>query len=67
MQATEVNCAVFRHGAYRAGGMNIDPHAPKATVDALLAAGAIFGCGAPFRLLAARGGIGVVEACGFDT
>lgn len=44
----QINCKIFRHGFYVKNGKHIDPHAPKATCDKLIAEGKIYGCGGPF-------------------
>lgn len=46
----EMNCAVFRHGVLKDMSGQVPPHADKATVDTLLAANAILGCGQPFQV-----------------
>lgn len=47
----EVNCAIFRHGCYKACGTQINPHMPKEECDRLFSQGLIEGCGKPFRLV----------------
>lgn len=46
----ELNCRIFRHGVFRTTGEPIHPHAPREECERLVAAGAIFGCGGPFRV-----------------
>jgi hypothetical protein len=45
-----VNCAIFRHAVHKSSGESANPHATKAELDKLLAAGDVLGCGGPFRL-----------------
>lgn len=47
---SEVNCKIFRHGAYKSNGKQIDPHLNKPTCDNLVAKDEIYGCGKPFKL-----------------
>lgn len=47
----QINCAIFRHGAYKTTGQQIDPHAPKEVCDRLVAEKQIEGCGKPFRVV----------------
>lgn len=44
----ELNCQIFRHGTYKLTNAPINPHAPKAECDYLLAQDLIYGCGKPF-------------------
>ncbi len=46
----EVNCRIFRHGAYIADMQPVPPHAPKEECDRLVAENKIVGCGKPFRV-----------------
>ncbi len=46
----EINCSIFRHGAYK-NGQQINPHATKEECDMLVEKGLIDGCGYPFRLV----------------
>ena len=59
-----VNCRIFRHGALRATGEQIDPHLPRAGCEELAAKGLIYGCGRPFRLVGGAGGWRA-EPCGY--
>ena len=43
----EVNCQIFRHGAYK-NGQQIPPHAPREECDRLFNENLIYGCGRPF-------------------
>lgn len=44
----QINCKIFRHGAYMDTGKQLPPHHPKAECDRLFAEGLIYGCGKPF-------------------
>lgn len=48
---SEINCQIFRHGAYKATGEQIPPHTPKQECDRLALGGLIYGCGKPFRIV----------------
>jgi hypothetical protein len=58
---SERNCAIFRHGTFRANGQPIPPHAPKAQIDIWLRANQIYGCGGPFKLTSDT----TAEACDY--
>lgn len=46
----QLNCKIFRHGAFRNNANNpIPPHTPKVECDRLFNNGLIFGCGKPFQ------------------
>lgn len=47
----EINCAIFRHGVFKASGLQINPHLSKDKCDNLIINNLIFGCGKPFRLI----------------
>jgi hypothetical protein len=47
----QINCAIFRHGAFRSNMMQIPPHLPKSQCDELYEKQHIYGCGKPFRLV----------------
>jgi hypothetical protein len=49
-----VNCRIFRHGALRANGALMNPHAPRAECERLAREGLIDGCGRPFHFDGAR-------------
>lgn len=46
----EINCQIFRHGAYITSMQQIPPHAPKAECDMLVSQGLVVGCAKPFRV-----------------
>ncbi len=50
VEIVAVNCAIFRHGVYKATKEQVNPHASKEVCDALVASGQIEGCGRPFRI-----------------
>lgn len=50
----QVNCSIFRHGAYRANtNVQVHPHASKQECDRLYSNREIYGCGKPFRFISA--------------
>ena len=46
----EINCQIFRHGAYKTTGEQMPPHASKEECDKAFNEGEIYGCGKPFRI-----------------
>lgn len=50
VQENEINCAIFRHAAYR-DGRHVNPHAPKDVCDKLVADKEVLGCCKPFELI----------------
>lgn len=46
----EIRCGIFRHGAMKNTGIQMDPHASKEVCDNLAKHKLIYGCGKPFRL-----------------
>ena len=61
VQPLELNCAIFRHGAYKDTLEPIDPHTPKDICDTLVKYEAIYGCGKPFQIIRDPSGIRAVE------
>ena len=51
VHVNEVNCQIFRHAVMKATGEQVNPHAPKAFLDQLVAQDLIHGCGMPFRII----------------
>jgi hypothetical protein len=48
--STEINCQIFRHGAYiNDANALIPPHLAKEECDRLVSEGKIYGCGKPFK------------------
>ena len=65
VKPTELNCRIFRHAAFKHSLQPIHPHAPKVVCDQLVASGAVFGCGKPFRIVTAPDGSLLAEACDY--
>lgn len=51
----DINCAIFRHGAYKDSGKQIPPHTPKEECDRLFKEGKIDGCGKPYEIIKDNG------------
>jgi hypothetical protein len=51
IKETEINCAIFRHGAYKKDLKQINPHEKKEECDRLANENLIHGCSKPFRLI----------------
>lgn len=47
----QINCAIFRHGVFKSGMIQINPHLSKLDCDNLVENNLIYGCGKPFRLV----------------
>lgn len=47
----EVNCTIFRHGAYKENLQQLNPHLIKAECDRLFNENLIYGCGKPYRFI----------------
>jgi hypothetical protein len=60
----QINCKIFRHGVFKAGGAQIDPHLCRAECDRLVANDAIYGCGRPY-ILHFEGGQWQARACDY--
>jgi hypothetical protein len=50
LEIEQINCGIFRHGAYIDNNHQIDCHMPKDKCDNLFNNGKIYGCGKPFRI-----------------
>jgi hypothetical protein len=50
IMSNEVNCAIFRHGAYKKTGKQIKPHETKEVCEKLVEDNLIYGCGKPFKI-----------------
>ena len=61
----ELRCHIFRHGMFKTGQNQMDPHTPKAECDRLLASGLIWGCGKPFRIVYTDAGKPYAIACDY--
>lgn len=60
----DVNCAIFRHAAYKGTGAQIPPHAPQSLCEDVVRMGAVDGCALPFRLVQ-RANAWVAETCDY--
>ncbi len=47
----DLNCAIFRHAVYKENYQPINPHAPQAECETLVANGRVFGYAKPFRII----------------
>lgn len=47
----EINCAIFRHGAFKKDKKQVNPHTKKEECDRLVRENLIYGCGKPFKLV----------------
>ena len=47
----QINCGIFRHGAFIDTGKQIDPHANKSTCEMYIKDKKIYGCGKPYQLI----------------
>jgi hypothetical protein len=47
----KIDCAIFRHGALKENGKQIDPHASKELCDFYISKDLINGCGKPFKVI----------------
>ena len=47
----KINCAIFRHGAFKTNGTQIPPHLPKDECDKLSEQNLVYGCAKPFKLI----------------
>jgi hypothetical protein len=61
---SELQCKIFRHGAYINGLMQIDSHASKEVCDKLYADGLIYGCGKPYEIYSDNN-ILKIRICGY--
>jgi hypothetical protein len=63
---TQIASKVFRHAILKSTGKQINPHAPKAECEKLIAEDLIWGCGKPFKFIKLKGGgWSHVEACDY--
>jgi len=46
----DIACGIFRHGAAKKTGAQIDPHSSKQICDALSFQNELYGCGKPYQL-----------------
>jgi hypothetical protein len=61
----EFNCKIFRHGAYKKTGKQINPHLKKENCDELASSDKIYGCGKPFRLVTNENNVVVAKICDY--
>lgn len=47
----EINCNIFRHGAWKNNGIGIPPHSSEININKWLIDDMIYGCGKPFKLI----------------
>ena len=47
----QLNCKIFRHGAFKSNNQQINPHLSKQDCDNLILQDLIYGCGKPFMLI----------------
>ena len=47
----EINCAIFRHAAFKENFTQVNPHMPKDQCDQLIALDKVFGCAKPFKII----------------
>lgn len=45
---SQINCKIFRHGAYKKNGQPIPPHSSKEQCESFLKSGNVYGCCRPF-------------------
>jgi hypothetical protein len=60
---SQINCQIFRHGAYKANNEQIPPHTSKVECDRLAEGGLIYGCGKPFRVVKNEQNENIVVKC----
>lgn len=46
----QLNCKIFRHGVYKANGIQVPPHSKKPLCDRIFHQGQIYGCGKPYQI-----------------
>lgn len=59
----DLACGIFRCGIIKRTNRQIPPHASKNVCDLLVASGAIWGCGKPFRARPTPSGSYLLEPC----
>lgn len=60
----KLNCAIFRHGAFKQTGMQLNPHLAKELCDKYFNEATIYGCGKPFKVVV-KDGVYVAERCDY--
>jgi uncharacterized C2H2 Zn-finger protein len=61
----EYNCKIFRHGAYKNTGKQINPHLKQIKCDQLVSSNIINGCGKPFKLVLDENDVVTAEICDY--
>lgn len=61
----DLNCGIFRHGAFIDTLEPIDPHTPQDICEWLVASNLIYGCGKPFTIVHDASGIVSAIKCGY--
>ena len=61
IEIIEINCGIFRHGAFINNGEQLNPHAPEIFCKEVFGKGLIYGCGKPFQLLSNEGTYNAVK------
>lgn len=62
----EINCQIFRHGTMKNTGFQVNPHAPKAHCERLVAKELVYGCCKPFKIFRGESGsIDYVDICDY--
>jgi hypothetical protein len=67
IEVKDLNCCIFRHGAYIGTYEPINPHASQQEVQSLKDAGKIVGCGGPHKLEMSPSGEWTVRICSWDS
>jgi hypothetical protein len=62
---SQLNCRIFRHGAYRHNGAQINPHETKEECRRLSENSLIFGCGGPFYVKGDSATDIIAEVCDY--
>ena len=51
IEILEIKCAIFRHGVFKDGLQQINPHESKTRIENYKKQDIIYGCGGPFKLV----------------
>ena len=51
VEIVAINCAIFRHGVFKASGLQMPPHANEEECTGWVREGLIWGCGKPFQVV----------------
>lgn len=63
IEILEINCGIFRHGAYKRNNRQLPPHMSEADCKKAVANDEIYGCGMPFRVI--KKDTVIVEKCDY--